>query len=188
MLSAEFFERSTKKVAQELLGKLLIRKYRGKELVARIVETEAYLGITDPGCHTYNGRRTKRTETMYLDGGHIYIYMIYGMYHCLNFVTRDQKSPEAVLIRAAEPIQGFKTTQNLKLLSGPGKLCREMKIDKKLNGLYLDPSQLYLIDDGFKVNKRETLSLPRVGIPYAGEAQYWPLRFAVKNHSAVSKL
>ncbi len=178
ILPLSFYVRDTKKVAIELLGKLLVRKYRGKTYCARIVETEAYLGVNDRACHTFGDKRTKRTRSMYLDGGHAYVYLIYGMYHCLNVVTRTREHPEAVLIRAAEPVSGFKTIDK-KLLAGPGKLCREMKITKKEDGLSLLSERLWIADDGFKVPRSQVKSSPRIGIDYAKEHKDLPLRFHI---------
>lgn len=104
ILEQDFFFQKTEDVARKLLGKVLCFKNEdGKILSGRIVETEAYTGINDPACHTFGSRKTERTQTMYLEGGYSYVYLIYGMYNCLNFVTRKSGEPEAVLIRALEP-------------------------------------------------------------------------------------
>ncbi len=184
-LSSSFYQRSTKQIAKDLLGKILVRKYKGKEYRARIVETEAYLGIKDKACHSFGDKKTPRTASMYLEGGHAYIYLIYGMYHCLNVVTRSTKHPEAVLIRAAEPLIGFKDF-NKRLLAGPGKLCREMKITKAQDSIDLNSKELMIVDDGFKVKSSQIISCPRIGINYAGNYKDLPLRFYIKDHSSVS--
>ena len=184
-LSSSFYQRSTKQIAKDLLGKILVRKYKGKEYRARIVETEAYLGIKDKACHSFGGKRTPRTLSMYLEGGHAYVYLIYGMYHCLNVVTRSTKYPEAVLIRAAEPLIGFKDPGK-KLLAGPGKLCREMKITKAQDGRYLSSKELMITDDGFKVKNSQIISCPRIGVDYAGKDKDLSLRFYIKDHPSVS--
>lgn len=186
-LELSFYKRDTEEVAIGLLGKLLVRKYRGRTYCARIVETEAYLGINDKACHTFGDKRTSRTKSMYLDGGHAYVYLIYGMYHCLNVVTRTKEHPEAVLIRAAEPISGFKDTDK-KILAGPGKLCREMKITKKEDGLPLCSGPLWIADDGVKIPRSQLISSPRIGVHYAKEHKDLPLRFYVKDHPSVSVL
>lgn len=184
-LPLSFYQRSTKQIAKDLLGKILVRKYKGKEYHARIVETEAYLGVKDKACHSFKDKRTPRTESMYLEGGHAYIYLIYGMYHCLNVVTRSTKHPEAVLIRAAEPLIGFKDC-NKRLLAGPGKLCREMKITKAQNGIHLSSKQLMIIDDSFKVKSSKITTCSRIGINYAEEHKELPLRFYITNSPSVS--
>ncbi len=188
-LNPEFYERSTEKVARDLLGKIIFHKYNGKKYLARITETEAYLGTQDRACHTFGGRKTERVKSMYLKGGYAYIYFIYGMYFCLNVVTRDETCPEAVLIRAAEPIQGFKDLEDPRLLAGPGKLCREMKITKAEDGLNLSSkkSSLLILDDGYKLKKSEIIAKPRVGVDYAEEAKNWPLRFYISGHKSISR-
>lgn len=193
ILPQDFYFDDTTTVARNLLGKILcVRQEDGEILRSRIVETEAYLGITDPACHTYNDRRTERTSAMYLDGGHSYVYMIYGMYYCLNFVTRTTKEPEAVLLRAVEPLPAQDHTKikrkDLKT-NGPGKLCRHYEIDKTHNGLKLwkKNSSLFVAEDDFKVTSRHIHSTQRIGVDYAGEAAEWPLRFYLKDNPFVSK-
>lgn len=187
-LPFSFYDRDTKKVAQDLLGKIIQHRYKNKIFRARIVETEAYLGIMDRACHTFGDKRTPRTRSMYLAGGHAYIYFIYGMYHCLNVVTRDEKSPEAVLIRAAQPISGFSNIKDHKLLSGPGKLCREMKITKKEDGLVFNSETLQILDDDFKIKSSQIIACPRIGINYAQEAKNWLLRFYIKDNPCISRI
>ena len=105
-LTRDFFDRDTLTVAPALLGKYLVRSYGGTLLAGRITETEAYIGRCDKACHAYNYRRTARTETLFMAPGHAYIYFIYGMYHCLNFVTEPEGEPAAVLLRALEGAGG----------------------------------------------------------------------------------
>ena len=131
-LPASFYERETLVVAEELLGKYLVRQIRGKKMVGKIVEVEAYIGESDPACHAYRGL-TPRTKIMYGTAGHAYVYFNYGMYFLLNVVTEREGFPAAVLIRALEPVFGFKSDE-VRPASGPGKLCRSMQIDKELNG------------------------------------------------------
>lgn len=185
MLQESFYQRDTKKVAQDLLGKIVCFKNRKKQIIkGRIVETEAYLGIDDPACHTHKGRRTERVKSMYLPGGHAYIYMIYGIHFCLNVVTKDEEHPEAVLIRALDPIRPL----NL-MPKGPGKLCSELGLSKKQDGLCLfDPkSPLWIEEDDFRLKKSEIVKASRIGVDYAGEAATWPLRFFVKDNPYVSR-
>lgn len=193
-LSPSFFTRSTKVVAQELLGKVLIHKMNNQTLSGRIVETEAYLGVKDKACHTFAGRKTPRTEAMYLPGGHAYVYLIYGKYYCLNVVTRTEAHPEAVLIRAVEPIDGLslmhknrKVQKAKDLTNGPGKLCQAMQITKQQNGMLFNQANLFLLEDQ-KIPKKSIVECPRIGVDYAEEAKNWPLRYYIKNNIFVSKL
>lgn len=195
-LSSTFYQNDTAIVAQNLLGKKLIRVLpNGKILSGIIVEVEAYLGIKDKACHTYAGKKTRRTQTMFMRGGHSYVYMIYGMYNCFNVVTRDEGVPEAVLIRALEPIDGidemkkFRNTTKLhNLCSGPGKLCDALKIDRNLDKHSLTQSPLWIEDIGIQVPNREIIKKPRIGVDYAGSHARWPLRFYIKNNPYISKV
>jgi DNA-3-methyladenine glycosylase len=177
MLPQDFYLRDTVTVAQDLLGKVLcFRSSMGFVWRGRINDVEAYLGITDPASHAFRGRRTPRVRSMYLQGGHAYVYMIYGLHHCLNVVTRSEKEPEAVLIRGVELLAetSFKT-------NGPGKLCAVYGISKKQDGLPLfEPtSPLWIETDAQPQLAINSQHLPRVGIDYAGEAAHWPLRFTL---------
>ena len=187
MINSKYYQNDALTLAPDLVGKLLVRKYNGVELVSRITETEAYIGVKDKASHAYNNRRTKRTEVMYKRGGYAYIYMIYGMYYCLNIVAGKEQSPEAVLIRAVEPVKGCEIMKknrgynknNLKELSnGPGKLCIAMNIDLSLNGYNLvKGEELCIEDDGFNC---QVLNSPRINIDYAGEYRDKPWRFILK--------
>ncbi len=164
-LPRSFFARDTHVVAKELLGKLLVRNYRGQKIMARIMETEAYIGEDDLASHARFGK-TQRNAVMYGEAGHAYVYFIYGMYNMLNIVTDKKEFPAAVLVRAAGK------------WNGPGKLTRAMHITRKLNGEDLITSKrLYLADDGFRVSKQNTKTSPRIGIPYAGEHAKLPWRY-----------
>lgn len=154
-LDSAFFERDVLKVAPDLIGKYLVRKLEnGNILRLMITETEAYRGEEDLACHASKGR-TKRTEMMYNDGGHIYIYLIYGMYWMLNIVTAEPENPQAVLIRG---IEGF---------DGPGKLTKAMKIDKTFHGQYITTTEELWIEDSQPTIKVKTST--RIGINYAGQ-------------------
>lgn len=186
-LPQAFYQRQTATVARDLLGKVLcFQKNENKNEImrGRIVETEAYLGIQDRACHTYGGRKTPRVQSMYLPGGHSYIYMIYGLHFCLNVVTRNEKHPEAVLIRALSPIHPV----NLKT-NGPGRLCASFGLSKKQDGfnLYDAASPLWIEKDLYSLKKSMIARGPRIGIDYAEDAVGWPLRFWIKDHPDVSR-
>src|SRR6476659_1999206 len=127
-----FFRRDTEAVARALIGMHIARRWRGRWYGARIVETEAYLGVGDRAAHSWGGRRTERVEPMYADGGHLYVFLVYGMHHCANVVTRRAGVPHAVLLRAAEASEG--SGAPVKLLSGPGKLCAALGITVRDSG------------------------------------------------------
>jgi len=198
-LDREFYNRDTILVARELLGKILVHEINGQKLSAKIVEAEAYMGITDKAAHSYGGRRTSRVEVMYGKPGFSYVFIIYGMYYCFNTVTREEGTPQAVLIRAAEPVEGvalmaenrFKksydqlTKSQIKnLTNGPGKLCGALLIDKKQNGEDLCGNKLY-IEEGAN-EKFNIISAKRVGIDYAEEAKDYPWRFYIEDNKYVS--
>jgi DNA-3-methyladenine glycosylase len=188
----DFYSRNTKQVALELLGKVLHHQLPSGEVISgRIVETEAYLGIKDPACHTFEDRRTSRTAPMYLEGGHSYVYLIYGIYSCLNVVTRTEAEPEAVLLRALEPIpRPNEKIQKIQMnTNGPGKLCRHLNITRAHNGIKLWKKRggLWIEDDGFVLKPKQIAKAPRIGVDYAGEAALWPLRFYVKESPWISR-
>lgn len=188
VLSKDFYEKKTEKVAQSLIGQILVRRLpSGKILRSVITETEAYLGLTDKACHTYNGRKTERVLVMWGPPGRAYVYFIYGMYYCLNVVTRKSGEPEAVLIRGARPLENDKQKKlwaNIepdsrkwgRMMAGPGKLCRVLQIDRNLNGKSLVGDEIW-IEEGYKVPSKTILKTPRIGIGYSQEAKDWPLRF-----------
>jgi DNA-3-methyladenine glycosylase len=192
--------RPAEQVARELLGAVLERRLDGERLALRIVETEAYIGPEDRACHASGGRRTPRTEVMFLPGGHAYVYFVYGMHHCLNVVTGPKERGEAVLIRAGEPLEGLATMQRLRglalrdgreprpgdLAGGPAKLCDALSIGLAQNGARFDRGDLVL-RRGTPVPEAQVARGPRVGVDYAGEAAAWPLRFAIRGSRHVSK-
>ena len=169
-LPSGFFARDTVEVARELLGKLLVRELDGRRLQGRIVEVEAYCGPDDLAAHSARGR-TSRTEVMFGPPGHAYVYFIYGMHHCLNFVTRPEGEPQAILVRALEPGPGVGRC------SGPALVCRSLGIDRRLNGAPLEPPDLYVADDGFRPHRIHALQ--RIGVAYAGEWSELPWRFCL---------
>ncbi len=197
-LDENFFLQDTVRAAQALLGCYLVRVDGGETMVCRITETEAYVGAIDKACHAYGGRRTKRTETLYAAPGTAYVYLIYGMYSCLNFVTGPIGEASAILIRSGVPVYGcdgaarrrfglpmeeMSAYQRKNFLNGPGKLCKGLAIDRTLNSLPLGSEALYLAYDLPELGLPERPGdLPfhtgkRVGIDYAEEAVDFPWRF-----------
>lgn len=195
-IEREFYLReNTVKIARELLGKLLVvPNEQGERISGMIVETEAYLGVEDRAAHSYGGRRTKRTETMYAEGGRVYIFFIYGMYFQFNIVTGPVDRPHAILIRAVEPIEGVEIMRERRgqmkdsnLTSGPGKLCIAMGIDRTANGTDLLGEKIWL-EDHKKITPKHIAVGKRVGVDYAEEDADKPWRFWVKDNSFVSKI
>jgi DNA-3-methyladenine glycosylase len=180
-LARTFYRRGAEPVASDLIGKVLVHRVDGRELRARIVETEAYVGPHDLACHASKGR-TKRTEVMFGPPGHAYVYFIYGMYEMLNLVCAEEGDAQAVLIRAAEPLDGWDAD-----LSGPGKLARAMRIKLTDNGADLTGDKLYVLDDGLRPPPRIARS-KRIGVEYARHWSDQPLRFFDADSPAVSKL
>jgi DNA-3-methyladenine glycosylase len=180
--SREFFRLDTAHIAREIIGAWFGRRYRNQWYGARIVETEAYLGSMDAAAHSWRGRRTPRVEPMYLDGGHLYVFLVYGMHYCANVVTRSAGIAEAILLRAAEGPEQTPT----KLLSGPGRLCAALGITAESSGFdLLSGGNLRLFQNARLEDARIGLS-KRIGVDYAGEAADWPLRFFDRNSAAIS--
>lgn len=168
-LSRAFFTRPTLTVARALLGKYLVRENGAGTIAGRIIEVEAYVGTEDKACHASKGR-TARTDVMFGPPGVSYVYLIYGMYHMLNVVTERAEFPAAVLIRA---IRVDET-----LIDGPGKLCRELNIDRSLHRLDLTSGQqLWFEDRGQRVARAHVGTFPRIGVDYAGAWAKKPWRF-----------
>jgi DNA-3-methyladenine glycosylase len=195
-LQREFYTRSdTIKVAQELLGKLLVvPDENGNRVSGMIVEVEAYMGVTDKAAHTYGGRRTPRNEITYALGGRAYVFFIYGMYNQLNVVTGPAEHPHVVLIRAIEPVEGIEKMRERRgvmpdknLTSGPGKLCIAFDIDRSLNGEDLLGEKIWL-EDFKKFHAKEISAGKRIGINYAAEDAEKPWRFWVKDNIYFSKM
>ena len=195
-LPLSFYRRPAEIVARDLLGRFLVRDLEGERLVLRLVEVEAYLGAPDRASHAWDGRRTPRNESLYLPGGHAYVYFIYGMHYCLNAVTGEAGVGSAVLLRAGEPVAGEERmaenrgwTRKLRpgdLAGGPGKICQALAIARELDGAPLDQPPLYIVK-GEPVAAEEIVASPRIGVDYAGEAALWPLRFSVRGHPHVSR-
>ncbi|MEP6958476.1 MAG: DNA-3-methyladenine glycosylase [Nitrospirota bacterium] len=167
-----YFNRPTLTVARSLIGKYLVRSIDDRELVGKIIEVEAYVGPQDQACHASKGR-TQRTDVLFGPAGIAYVYLIYGMYHCLNVVTEREEFPSAVLIRAIE-IDG-------KLIDGPGRLCRALEIDRRLNRVDFTAGEFIWFEDrGVSVKRGEVEAHPRVGVDYAGEWAKKPWRFRLR--------
>ncbi|MGC3982994.1 MAG: DNA-3-methyladenine glycosylase [Steroidobacteraceae bacterium] len=178
-LSRDFYLRDTLDVARDLLGTHLVHRSHGGTRVGRIVETEAYQGPEDLAAHSSKGQ-TPRNSVMFGEAGHAYVYLIYGMWNCVNVVTREAGVPHAVLIRAVEPIAGLDNHTH-----GPGLLCRAFGIDRNHNGLDLLGNQLW-IETG--TPPREITTAPRIGVDYAGDWAHRPWRFYDSYSGHVSTL
>jgi DNA-3-methyladenine glycosylase len=193
-IGRDFYNRKTLVVAQELLGKYIIHTYNKNDLIVRITETEAYCGALDKACHSYGNKKTKRNTVMFGNPGYAYIYLIYGMYYCLNIVTEEEGKPCAVLIRGVEPVRGLEymafnrfgksydklnSYQKRNFSNGPGKLCIAMGLNKEYNGVDICKSNLYIAKDlkdyDFEIGKG-----PRINIDYAEEYKDKPWRFFIK--------
>ncbi len=199
-LPKSFYARNTLEVAKDLLGKILVRQIDGEIISGKIVEVEAYIGPDDKGAHTYGNKKTKRTEAMFGEPGRAYIYLVYGMYNCINAVTNQVDKPEAVLIRSLEPVKGLEqmslnrfkknfeelTKRQVKnLTDGPGKLCMALDIDRSLNKEDLNGNKVY-IEYPEEQDEFNILRSKRVGIDYAEEAIDYLWRFYIEDNDYVS--
>lgn len=196
ILTKDFYNRDTLTVARDLLGREIVRVLEDRTVLrCRITETEAYIGRMDKACHAYGYKRTARTETLFARPGTAYIYLIYGMYHCLNFVTEEEGEPAAVLIRGATPVangdiiakkrfgckeKDMTVSQRRNFLNGPGKLCKGLALSRRENGLDLTDlaSELYVCE-GRPSRPDDVQVGERIGIDYAEEAAGFPWRFYV---------
>ena len=194
-----FYRRNAESLARALLGRYLVRRWRGGELVGRIVEVEAYLGPEDRAAHSYAGRHTRRNHSMYLDAGHAYVYFIYGMHHCFNVVAGRAGDPAACLIRAVEPIEGIEAMRrhragsrrpaDLKttdLCSGPAKLAEAFRIDRSFDGVDLTGDGPIRIAGSRSVTSGSVRAAPRIGVDYAGPWARRPLRFCLAGSKHLS--
>ena len=172
-LTRSFFQRPAEEVARAMIGKILVRRLRGKLLRARLIETEAYLGPDDLASHASKGR-TRRTEILFGDPGRAYVYLIYGLHEMLNVVAGATGLGQGVLIRGAEPLDDWKAD-----LSGPGRLTRAFQISRLQNGLDLTGTELYFLDD--PADRPTVQSTKRIGIDYALHWKDVPLRFIALN-------
>lgn len=196
-LKRDFYNRDARIVGEDLIGKILVRKYDDIIIKLRIVETEAYIGAIDKASHGYGGKITPRTKTMFGPPGYTYVYFIYGMYYCMNFVTEEEGTCSGVLIRGAEPIineeemslnrykkQLHELTkyQKRNISNGPGKLCNALKITLAHNGTDLTGDEIYVEDDGFRDFKTERSK--RINIDYAEEAKDFLWRYTIHKNNA----
>ncbi len=184
VLKRSFYERNTVEVAPDLLGKLLVRKLRSKLLIGRIVEVEAYRGADDPASHAFRGR-TKRNSVMFGPAGHAYVYFTYGNHFCLNITTEPEGFPAALLIRAAEPVEGVdsmlrnrgKKLPLHEIANGPGKLTKAFAIDRSLNGSDMTKLDLLYVCEDLNEQPVTVARSPRVGIKVATDR---PWRFFIE--------
>jgi DNA-3-methyladenine glycosylase len=181
-------------IARELIGKIIITNFEGGITSARIVETEAYVGITDKASHSFGSRRTARNEHMYSPAGTAYVYICYGLHQMLNIVTNDKDVPDAVLIRAVEPIGGIevmlkrtgKKTPDKTLTRGPGNVGKALGIFKHHSGSHLLGDEIYLMDDTTKIADENIGTSARIGVEGAGADALLPYRFYIKRNKYVS--
>jgi DNA-3-methyladenine glycosylase len=194
-LTTDFYRRSdVLLIARELLGKILVTQWDGVCTAGRIVEVEAYNGIADKAAHSYNGRRTARNEVMYAAGGLAYVYLCYGIHHLFNVVTNSKEVPHAILIRAAEPVEGVeamlrrtgKKKLDYTLTRGPGNLSKALGIHTSFNSTTLLGRELFIGDDGFRYPPKKIARSPRIGVDYAGDDAALPYRFYIKGNPFVS--
>ncbi len=181
-------------LAAAVLGKILITKLDGLITTGRIVETEAYIGFADRASHSFGGKRTARNEHMYAKAGTAYVYICYGMHHLFNIVTNKKNIPDAILIRALEPLKGIPTmlerTHKKKLdntlTKGPGNAAKAMGISKTHSGINLLKNEIYIADDGFTLDKKMLGVSRRIGVEGAGNAALLPYRFYIRGNPFVS--
>lgn len=198
-MKKDFYNMDSITLAKNLLNKFLIREYENKKIVTKIVETEAYMGVIDKAAHVYKNKKSTRTGPLYLSGGHTYVYLIYGMYNCLNISANRENIPECVLIRGVEPVENFdemshnrfakaygelSNYQKKNLTNGPGKLCKALNIDRSLSGKDLFSCELYIVDN--EDNNFEIEEDKRINIDYAEEDKDRLWRFYIKNNKYVS--
>lgn len=194
-LALEFYRRgNVLQIARELLGKLLVTKWNGIITSGRIIEVEAYKGITDKASHAFGGRKTKRNEIMYADGGVAYIYLCYGIHHLFNVVSHEREIPHAILIRALEPVLGIdemlrrtgKKKLDNTLTKGPGNLTKALGLSTFMNGHSLCSKEIFIAEDDFILPQNKMATSPRIGVEYAGKDALLPYRFYIKGNPFVS--
>lgn len=182
------------KIAKELLGKIIVTTFGGVTTAGRIVETEAYEGAIDRASHAWNGRRTKRTEIMFGEAGHAYVYLCYGIHQMFNVVTNKVGTPHAILIRAIEPLTGIehmlkrtgKKVLDNTLTRGPGNVAKALGLHTSQTGTSLQSDELYIASDGYKLGAGQIVATPRIGVDYALDHAAWLYRFIVEGNPYVS--
>jgi len=181
-------------IAKELIGKIIVTNFDGIITSGRLVETEAYIGVTDKASHSYGNRRTARNEHMYSPAGTAYVYICYGLHQMLNIVTNDKDIPDAILIRAVEPLVGIETMlkrtgrkiPDKTITRGPGNVGKALGIFKKHSGTHLLGNEIYLMDDNTKTNEKHIGTSVRIGVESAGADALLPYRFYLKGNKYVS--
>jgi|SRR5690606_9058780 DNA-3-methyladenine glycosylase len=191
-----YLEGGVVQIAKELLGKIIVTDIDNQLTLSRIVETEAYDGRVDKACHAYPQRRTPRTEVMFKEGGRSYVYLCYGIHYLFNIVTHVENEPNAVLLRAVEPVVGLhfmadrrKVKSQINFTNGPGKLARALGITRDFNDLVLyDPqSPIWIAEEKEKIAKPDIIQTTRIGVGYAEEDALLPWRFYIKDNPYVSR-
>lgn len=194
-LGDQFFNRrDVVRIARELIGKVLFTSFDGQQTSGRIVETEAYAGITDRASHAYGGRRTERTEIMYKKAGTSYVYLCYGIHHLFNIVTNKENIPHAILVRALEPLEGIETMlqrtgkkkSDHTLTRGPGNLSKALGLTTSHSGQSLFGNKIFIGEDRFRTHASDIVITSRIGVDYAGEDARLPYRFFLKGNPFVS--
>jgi len=181
-------------IAKELIGKIIVTNFNGSITSGRIVETEAYVAITDKASHSFGGKRTARNEHMYDAAGTAYVYICYGMHQMMNIITNDKNIPDAVLIRSVEPLEGIdimlkrtgKKILDKTLTRGPGNVGKALGIFKHHSGNHLLGNQIYLMNDNAKINENQIGTSVRIGVESAGPDSLLPYRFYLKGNKYVS--
>lgn len=181
-------------IAKDLIGKIIVTNFYGSITSGRIVETEAYVALTDKASHSFGGKRTARNEHMYAAAGTAYVYICYGLHQMMNIVTNDKDIPDAILIRAVEPLEGIdimlkrtgKPTLDKTLTRGPGNVGKALGILKHHSGNHLLGNKIYLMDDHLKINEEQIGTSVRIGVESAGADSLFPYRFYLKGNKYVS--
>ncbi|MES2891214.1 MAG: DNA-3-methyladenine glycosylase [Bacteroidota bacterium] len=194
-LTIDFFNRdNVVQIAKELIGKILVTNFNGVRTSGRIVETEAYVGLTDKASHSFAGKRTPRNEHMYAQAGTAYIYVCYGIHQMFNIVTNSSGVPDAILVRALDPLDGIdfmlertgKLSLDFSLTRGPGNVGKALGFNKRYSGYSLAGGEIFIEDDNIKFGVDAIRSSPRIGVAYAGVDARLPYRFYFKGNRFVS--
>ena len=181
-------------LANQLIGKIIVTKFNSVITSGRIVETEAYVGLTDRASHSFAGKRTARNEHMYAPAGIAYVYICYGMHHLFNIVSNEKDKPDAVLIRAVEPMEGIdimlertgKQKLDNTLTKGPGNAAKALGISKVHSGISLVKDYIYIASDGYNITEASIGVSSRIGVESSGDAALLPYRFYIKGNPFVS--